>query len=265
MTEVRALLLAAGVGSRLGLLTSHCPKCLIPIFGKPLLEYWLSVLWQTKIASVLVNVHHHRELVESFLSRPCFSGWVQGVFEENLLGTAGTLRENAKYFSNCTTFLAHADNWCHCDLTKFLDFHQNGRPENTLITMMTFRTNTPSACGIVNIDHMGVVREFFEKVPDPPGNLANGAVYLVEPDVIAWLMERKEITDFSTQVLPEFVGRIATWENTKIHRDVGTLKSLIEAHSDPRIEPNWPEDNEWQKNYSANLVHEKLFEMIKKV
>ena len=218
MTEIRALLLAAGLGTRLGLLTKHCPKCLIPIFGKPLLEYWLSALQQTGITSILVNIHHHQELVERFLARPCFSGWVRGIVEEKLLGTAGTLRENAKLFSNCTTFLAHADNWCHCDLTEFLDFHQNRRPENTLITMMTFRTESPESCGIVNIDNRGIVREFYEKVPEPSGNLANGAVYLLEPDVIVWLNQRREITDFSTQVLPEFVGQIATWENKNIHR-----------------------------------------------
>ena len=265
MTEIRALLLAAGLGTRLGLLTKHCPKCLIPIFGKPLLEYWLSALHQTGITSILVNIHHHQELVERFLSRPCFSGWVRGIVEEKLLGTAGTLRENAKLFSNCTTFLAHADNWCHGDLAEFFDFHQNRRPENTLITMMTFRTESPESCGIVNIDNRGIVREFYEKVPEPSGNLANGAVYLLEPDVITWLNQREEFTDFSTQVLPEFVGQIATWENKTIHRDIGTLKSLIEAHSDPRIETTWSYDRQWQKTYEANLVHEQLLAAMKQV
>ena len=61
-------------------------------------------------------------------------------------------------------------------------------------------------------------------------------------------MQRKEITDFSTQVLPEFIGQIATWENTKIHRDIGTLNSLIEAHSDPRVETTWSDDKQWQKH-----------------
>ena len=98
MREVRALLLAAGLGTRLRPLTDHWPKCLMPIGERPLLEYWLETLWQSGVREVLVNLHYLSTVVEEFLDRPRFQGWVHSVRETELLGTAGTLRANADFF-----------------------------------------------------------------------------------------------------------------------------------------------------------------------
>ena len=70
--EVRALLLAAGLGSRLRPLTERWPKCLMPIGERPLLEYWLETLYSLKISNVLVNLYHHHEIVRNYLNRPRF-------------------------------------------------------------------------------------------------------------------------------------------------------------------------------------------------
>ena len=98
MSEVRALLLAAGIGSRLRPLTNHLPKCLMPLGDKPLLEYWLETLWKNGIHEVLVNMHYLPTLVQDFLDRPRFRSWVHSVTETELLGTAGTLRANLEFF-----------------------------------------------------------------------------------------------------------------------------------------------------------------------
>ena len=258
MSEINALLLAAGLGTRLRPLTEHCPKCLIPIAGRPLLEHWLCDLSKIGIGRVIVNMYHHHRLVESFLARSCFSDWVTGVLEHKLLGTAGTLRENSKCFSGGTTLVAHADNWCQCNLREFLDYHQYFRPPETLMTMMTFRTSTPTTCGIVEIDGKGIVRRFHEKTSEPHGNLANGAVYLLEPDVLDWTVQAFQANDFSTEVLPEFFGRIATWENTGIHRDIGAISSLIDAQRDPQQNLCWPEIDDWLSAFLHNPIHEQL-------
>ena len=84
MSEVRALLLAAGLGTRLQPLTDQWPKCLMPIGERPLLEYWLETLWRSGISEVLVNLHHLPEIVEIFLARPRFQDWVSGVKETEL-------------------------------------------------------------------------------------------------------------------------------------------------------------------------------------
>ena len=259
MNEVKALLLAAGLGTRLYPLTNACPKCLVPILGRPLLEYWLCNLSRCEVPEVWVNVHHHRETVIEFLSRGIFHGWVNAIIEDNLRGTAGTLRDNAAIFGHGTTLLAHADNWCHCDFKAFLDFHFNRRPAEAVITMMTFRTKTPRSCGIVEVDDAGLVCGFYEKNDDPPGNYANGAVYLLEPEVVEWVVVNPGVTDFSTQVIPYFLGRIATWENTGVHRDIGVVDSLIDAQSDPPAFNCWPSANDdWHIKYQKHAIHNLL-------
>ena len=78
---------------------------------------------------------------------------------------------------------------------------------------MVFCTDYPRLCGIVELNQDRVVVQLHEKVSNPPSNLANGAVYIVEPEVLSWINERPTVVDFSTEVLPEFLGKIAVWEN----------------------------------------------------
>jgi mannose-1-phosphate guanylyltransferase len=99
------------------------------------------------------------------------------------------------------------------------------------MTMMTFVTDAPRQCGIVKLDGRGCVIEFHEKSPDPPGALASAAVYIVEPEVADYAQARRA-SDFSTQVVPHFVGRIHTFHNALYHRDIGTLPSLLQAQFD---------------------------------
>lgn len=125
--------------------------------------------------------------------------------------------------------LIHADNYCLADFTEFEAAHRN-RPLGCDLIMMTFRTDDPSSCGLVELDENGVVIKYYEKVENSPNNLANGAVYILEPAVINLFKEfRNDIADFSTQVLPHFIGRINTYHNEIYHRDIGKIKSLKEA------------------------------------
>ena len=258
MNEVKALLLAAGLGTRLGPLTDNWPKCLMPIGNRPLLEYWLETMFKVGIRDVLINLHHHSEIVREFLFRPRFKGWVQGTYEEILLGTAGTLRANKDFFKGATTLLVHADNWCQCNFIEFLNYHSLHRPEHCPITMMIFQTPTPETCGIVETDNKGVVLALHEKSNNPPGKRANGAVYLLEPEVIEWLDNHEGFNDFSTDVLPQFMGRIATWKNTGIHRDIGALKMLLQAQSDPQPNSFWQETDAWAKEFISNPIRNKI-------
>lgn len=256
--NIAALLLAAGVGSRLQPLTEDWPKCLMPIGQRPLLEYWLETLFRADVQRVLVNRHHHADAVECFLQRPRFSKRVVSIYEKELLGTAGTLRANRSFFAGHTVLLIHADNWCQCDFRAFLDYHVHQRPPQCLMTMMTFDTDAPETCGIVEIDQNGIVTAFHEKIVNPPGCRANAAVYLLEPAVLDWLADHPDCMDFSTQVLPQLMGRIATWHNSGIHRDIGTLAQLLRVQSDPKPLPHWAEIDDWQSFFAAHPVHEKF-------
>lgn len=198
----------------------------MPIGKYPLLEYWLNYLDECKINEIYINLHYHSKIVETFLDRPLYKNKINKIFEEKLLGTAGTLLKNISIFENSTTLLIHADNWTNSSLINFIEFHFNKRPKGTLITMMTFETLSPESCGIVETDNLGLVTAFHEKILNPPGNNANAAIYLIEPEVLRWLKKHPNITDFSTQVIPKFIGKIATWKNTSNYIDIGTIENL---------------------------------------
>lgn len=230
----------------------------MPIGKRPLLEYWLQTLQVAGIREAMVNTHFHADLVDAFLARARYANWVKSAHEQELLGTAGTLRANSEFFRGHTTLLIHADNWCQCDFGAFLCYHLHQRPRHCLITMMTFDTDTPQNCGIVKVDSQKVVVAFYEKVANPPGKRANAAIYLLEPEVIEWLGENPHVKDFSTEVLPRFIGRIATWHNTGIHRDIGNISSLCAAQHDPLPQYNWPSDDEWQKAFETLPIFDQL-------
>ena len=229
---MRALLLAAGKGTRLRPLTEKIPKCLVPIHGKPLLAYWLELLAPPAIEAVLVNTHYLAPQVRRFVEESPWRGRVTLVHEEQLLGTGGTVLANGAFLRHDAFLVAHADNLTRFDLGAFIERHRT-RPTGTLITMMTFKTDAPQSCGIVEQDARGVVSAFHEKVINPPGDDANAAVYIFEPQVLDFLAGlSKRVIDLSTEVLPRFMGRICTYPNRMYHRDIGTLDSLRRAEAE---------------------------------
>lgn len=222
---MKALLLAAGLGKRLQPLTDHIPKCLIEIGGKPLLEYWITMLYNGGVYPLLVNLHHHADKVSNFIYNSPYREFVTTVYEKKLLGTGGTLLINRDFFGDEPLMLVHADNLSIFDVQAFVNSHLN-RPDGCEMTMMTFKTPTPHTCGIIETDDKGCVQAFHEKVVNPPGDIANGAVYIVEPSIFNYLEGlNKEFIDFSTEVIPDYMGRINTFYNNVYHRDIGTIES----------------------------------------
>ena len=229
---MRALLLAAGLGTRLRPLTNHLPKCLVPIHGTPLLEYWLEALITQGIEKVLINTHYLEPVVRQYIGKSAWLPYIELVHEEALLGTGGTVLNNQNFFRGEAFFMAHADNLTLFDLAKFVEQH-SVRPKGSEITMMTFKSSAPETCGVVELDGQQLVQAFHEKVNNPPGNLANAAVYIIEPSVVGWMETlKKPQLDLSTEVIPHYVGKIFTYENTVYHRDIGTMDSWEEANRD---------------------------------
>lgn len=232
---MKALLLAAGFGTRLRPITKTIPKCLVPIHGKPLLDYWLDLLFNNGIDSALINTHYLSEAVGKFVETSRWAHRIQLVHENYLLGTAGTLLKNRNYFGTESLMIAHADNLTRFRPYEFISAHLH-RTIGTDITMMTFDTDAPQSCGIVELDNSGVVQQFHEKVKNPPGVRANAAVYIFEPSVIDYIRSlNREVCDISMDVLPEYIGRIQTFHNTDYHRDIGTLESLALAENEFEI------------------------------
>ena len=231
---MRAILLAAGFGTRLRPLTDNIPKCLVPICGEPLLNIWLDKLVRTDILPVLINTHYLPQQIASFVESSSHRDYVTLVYEPELLGTAGTLRANLDFYQGQDGLLIHSDNLCQQNLQDLVVAHHQ-RPPECLLTMLTFRADTPSACGVVEIDARGVVVGYHEKVSAPPGNLANGAVYILSAEFInQFLLYFEAPKDFSADVLPLLLGRIYTFTTSELFLDVGTPNAYARANREWR-------------------------------
>jgi mannose-1-phosphate guanylyltransferase len=227
---MKAILLAAGFGTRLRPLTLITPKCLVPIKNKPLLEYWLESLTKNDISSILINTHYLSTIVETYVSNSTYSKNCKLIFEEELLGSAGTLISNIDFIENDDCMLIHADNYCLADLNKFIEYHNN-RPPNCLITIMTFSTNNPSKCGIIEKDKNGIVVNFHEKVANPPNNIANAAVYILSNEAIVDIKNNySNSKDFITEILINYLGRIYTYHTESTFIDIGSPETYNEAN-----------------------------------
>lgn len=227
---MKALLLAAGLGTRLRPYTDTTPKCLIEINGQPLLDFWLEKLTAAGVGPFLVNTHYLYEQVESHLRNGPFSAAVTLVREDELLGTAGTLIKNIDFFADDDGLLMHADNYCMDDFHGFLQAHKD-RPAECEMTMMAFKTKTPKSCGILELDSRGIVIGFHEKSENPPGNLANGAIYLLSSTLLKrFRSDYAHCKDFSTEILPTLLGKIYAYETQAYFVDIGTPDTYQEAN-----------------------------------
>jgi mannose-1-phosphate guanylyltransferase len=234
---MRALLLAAGIGSRLRPLTDTTPKCLVPVHDRPLLDYWLDLVFQGGVERALLNTHWLAEQVRAHVAQSRWRQRIDLVHEDELLGTGGTVLANRDWFGRAPFLVAHADNLTDFDVAGLIQAHRN-RPPDCIMTMLGFRTDDPSSCGILELDPQNRVIAFHEKVKNPPGNLANGAVYIFEPAVIDDVARLgKAVVDLSTEIIPNYLGRILCVETDGYHRDIGNPESLRRAHSEFKHKP----------------------------
>ncbi len=227
---MKAILLAAGFGTRLRPLTDNIPKCLVPIKGKPLLEIWLENLTNSGINQILINTHYLSKKVDYFVNNSPYRNHCLIKHEKILLGTAGTLLSNIDFIANEDCIFLHADNYCLESINELVNAHKN-RPKNCLMTMLTFRSDNPTSCGIVEIDEQNVVVGFHEKIINPPGNLANGAIYVLSNDFIKTLNQKfPTVSDFSTEIIHHFLGKIYTFETSELLIDIGTIETYNKAN-----------------------------------
>lgn len=228
---LRALLLSAGFGSRLRPITNNKPKCLVQINNKPIIDHWLCNLEKIGCEKALINTHYLSEQVEEFLlNRKYTSMDIQTTYEKKLLGTAGTLINNFNFFKNSKIIMIHVDNMTNFNIQKMLDFHNQREKDNCVFTMLTFQTEAPSNCGIVVVDEEMILKEFHEKIKDPPTNIANGAIYIFDYSFLEILKrDMPYVKDFSTEVIPNYLGRIRTYFTKNLFIDIGTPESLALA------------------------------------
>ena len=230
----KALLLSAGLGTRLKPITKNIPKCLVRVGNEPILGIWLNNLSKAGCKSVLINTHYLSNQVEDYLKKKEFKNMqIVTSYESSLLGTAGTLIKNSDFFLGGNSMFIHADNFTNANLQELMQFHINTTiPKKKLLTMMTFKTDNPKSCGIVRVNKEGIVEEFYEKDKYDHGSIANAAIYCFDDNLIRYLLSKKEnFYDFSKDVIPNLLGEIQTYHTKSPLIDIGTLESLKKARN----------------------------------
>jgi mannose-1-phosphate guanylyltransferase len=139
---MKAMILAAGLGTRLKPMTDHTPKALILLKQKPILEHLLNRLKRLDIEEVIINVHHFPEQILNFLQTNRYFGMhIEVSYEANLLDTGGGLKKAQWFFNDGKPFLLHnVDVLSDLDLKQMLKYHEQ---KNSLATLAV-RTRTTS-------------------------------------------------------------------------------------------------------------------------
>jgi mannose-1-phosphate guanylyltransferase len=228
---VKAFLLAAGHGSRLRPITETIPKCLVPIRGVPLLAIWLEQCRRNGIEEVLINVHAHADLVHQFLGRNTNGIRARVMVEEQLLGSAGTLRANRHWIASDDLFwVFYADVLSSANLAGMLRMHLERRPSATL---GVYEVPHPERCGVVKMDGGGVIREFVEKPAQPVSNLAFSGLMIAAPELLDVIPDRIP-ADIGFHVLPQLTGRMLAYPIRDYLVDVGTMENY------EKVQATWP-------------------------
>ncbi|MCC7369107.1 MAG: nucleotidyltransferase family protein [Chloroflexi bacterium] len=235
---MQALILAAGLGTRLGGLTADRPKCMLTFGDAPLIEHLVVWLRQHGIDDIAVNLHYLPETITSFLGDGRrFGVSVTYSYERELLGTAGAARKLAPHFTG-PVVVVYGDGYTNLDLGRVLEYHAaRRRAETPHMTMVLYHVPDPTACGIVALDRDDRVVRFVEKPAreDVFGDLASAGVLVLEralleriPDAAVW--------DFGRDELPALLADGVPVYGVPLHEqeyliDIGTPSSYRRASS----------------------------------
>ena len=133
---MKAMIFAAGLGTRLRPLTERCPKALVPVAGRPMLERVIRRLVQAGFDELVVNIHHRGEQIVEYLESHPFPGATLHISDERdmLLDTGGGIRKARRWLEGDEPFLIHnVDILCDIDLRDFYRRHLNSGAEASLL------------------------------------------------------------------------------------------------------------------------------------
>lgn len=226
---MKAFLLAAGKGTRLRPFTDHTPKCLMPIRGEPLLGIWLQHCRAHGVTDVLVNTHHKASQVREYVKNHSFGVRITTVFEETLLGSAGTVLANRNFVHGEESFfILYGDNLTNADLMSMATFHSR---HSGILTMGLTETDRPRECGIACPEADGRITSFVEKPSHPQSNLANAGIYISRREIFDYIPEQGA-ADFGFDVLPQIVGKMVGYRISGTLIDIGTPESYRRANAE---------------------------------
>lgn len=133
---MKAMIFAAGLGTRLKPLTDHMPKALVPVAGRPMLEHVILKLKKAGFTELVINIHHFGEQIIDFLKANQNFGLTIHISDkrDKLLDTGGGIKKAATFFTGTEPFLVHnVDILSNADLKEVYDFHRKSQNQATLL------------------------------------------------------------------------------------------------------------------------------------
>ncbi len=231
---MKAMVLCAGLGTRLGELTREIPKPMLDIQGQPLLAYLLGHLRQHGFDQVAINLHFKPEMIrEHFGDGRRDQLALTYSYEPQLLGTAGGVKNVAAFFGKEPAFLVHyGDILTDQDFTAMLAFHRERRALATLLVHQRLKSNS-----IVNLDDTGRVTAFLER-PDEAmragqsSRWVNSGVCLCTPEVLD-AIPAGVACDLPRDIFPKLIpsGRVYGFALTGYRCAIDSPERLAEARA----------------------------------
>jgi mannose-1-phosphate guanylyltransferase len=198
----KAVVLAGGAGTQMRPLTYEVPKALIPIHGKPLLEYTIDLLKKYGIREIILSIGHLGEKIkEHFGDGSRFGVRITYVKQDGELGTGGALATISGLL-NSTFLLIHGDVLVDIDIDDLLSSHQES---DFLGTIALTSVTDPSAYGVVGVKRDRIV-SFDEKPEEHTSNLINAGIYVFEPEIFEQLGDESPLSLEKT-VFPKLVNK----------------------------------------------------------
>ena len=236
---MKAMIFAAGLGTRLKPLTDHMPKALVPVAGKPMLEHVIEKLKATGFDEIVINVHHFAQQIIDFLKANNNFGikiWISDETEE-LLDTGGGIKKAAHFFDE--PFLVHnADILSNVDLKALYDYHLTSGNDATLLvsSRKTVRyllfDDANRLCGWINKETLQTKPEGFVYQPEKQKEYAFGGIHIISPSLFNFMGNNWEgkfpIMDFYLQTCKK--ARLGAYLKEDLQLiDIGKLDTLAKA------------------------------------
>ena len=230
---MKALLLAAGEGTRLRPHTLDRPKPMVPIGGEPAVAHVLRWLRGQAVTEVAINLHHHPQVLQDFVGDGRSFGVrvTYSVERPQVLGTAGALRPLRSFFAGGDPFVVvYGDVLTGLDLAAMRDAHRAARADATLALA---RVEDPTRAGVVAFDANSRITRFVEKpaAHEVFSDWANAGIYLCGPAVLDFV-SADGAQDFGRDLFPAMLRdgrRLLAWPTEETVIDFGSPERLEQA------------------------------------
>lgn len=219
---MKAMVLAAGLGTRLKPLTFHAPKPMVPVLDRPVMAHIVGLLESQGFDELVANLHWHADAIRAY-----FGDRLTWSYEPELLGTAGGVRKVRDFFGEEPIVVISGDALTDLDLRQLVARH---RETGGIATLTVKRIPDPSKYGVVLHDRDGRITGFQEK-PDPAealSNLASCGIYCFSPEIFDYFPER-EFVDWAQDVFPVLLENDVPFyvhEIDSYWNDIGSLGEL---------------------------------------